>query len=285
MFILGKGEYEMIESKMQADYLLTRINEIFKAVDISNPIVTAKNLKNAIQIHKTKNFDRVPIKDKNGNIEKYYDSNNNDMALITPADQLSESSGILETLNYLSKKHFYFVLTGNRITRIVHYSDLNNPLVSMEIYSQISYCEKAIRDYAICNNTENDEKGIKIFLTGINSNIIGDEKIYIKQAERHFKKKKEKGIETNLFDELNFSDELILFRELSYNRDEMQPIKSIELNLDNITIDSYRNIRNDIMHSKPIIKDEIDKINELIEFLKACQMIISYIERWLNDKT
>jgi len=54
----------------------------------------------------------------------------------------------------------------------------------------------------------------------------------------------------------------------------VQPLKSIELNLDNTTIASYRNIRKDIMHSKPLIKGESEKINELMELLKTCLEII-----------
>lgn len=39
-------------------------------------------------------------------------------------------------------------------------------------------------------------------------------------------------IEPNLFDKLNFSDELILFIELSSKHIALEPIKSIEQNLD-----------------------------------------------------
>jgi hypothetical protein len=276
----------MAESKIKAEYLLSRINDMFKVVDISNPIKCANNEKDAIQIHKTKNYDRVPIKDGNENIEKYYDSNENKTVPITPANLISESSGILETLSYLSKKRFYFVLTGNKITRIVHYSDLNSPLVSLEIYSQIAYCEKAIRDYAISNNmNETDEYRIKQVLTDINENLTGKKNICIQQAEGRFNNKQTDDIETNLLDELNFDDELILFRELSSRRDEDQAMKSIDMKLDDNTIESYKNLRNDIMHSKPIIKGKNDKINELIEFLKTCQEITLYIEMRLSDKT
>ena len=185
-----------------------------------------------------RDFDRVPIEDNNGNIKKYYDSNEDKAVLITPLDLISESSGILETLSYLSENHFYFVLTSNKITHIVHYSDLNSPLVSREIYSHIAYCEKAIRDYTIFNNKlvkpsapidpavirdytifnnkyENDKNGIKEFLNEINGNLTGRKNICIEQAEGCFNNKQTDDIETNLLDELNFDDELILFRELS----------------------------------------------------------------------
>ena len=97
--------------------------------------------------------------------------------------------------------------------------------------------------------------------------------------------KQKDDIETNLLDELNFDDVLILLGELSSIYHEGQTMKSIDMNLDDTTIESYKNLRNDIMHSKPIIKGKNDKINEVIEFLKTCQEITLYIEMRLNDKT
>ena len=62
-------------------------------------------------------------------------------------------------------------------------------------------------------------------------------------------------------------------------------MKLIDMKLNDTTIKSYKNLRNDIMRSKPIIKGKNDKINELIKFLNTWQEIIFYIERRLNDKT
>ena len=270
----------MIKNSIKSDDLLPRINEMFKIVDISNKMVTARNEEEAKQIHGVLDFDRVPMENNDGNIKEYYDSNEDKTVQITPADLISGSSGSLETLSYLSEKHFYFILTGNNITHIVHYSDLNSPLVSLEIYSQIAYCEKAIRDYAIFNNKyENDKNGIKEFLNKINKNLTGRKNICIEQAEGRFNNKQTDDVEINLL------DELILFREISSSRSKGQTVKSTDLNLEDTIIGSYKNLRNDIMHSKLIIKGHNDKINELIEFLKTCQEITLYIETMLNDTT
>ncbi len=41
----------MTKNNIKSDYLLVRINEMFKIVDISNKMVTARNEEEAKQIH------------------------------------------------------------------------------------------------------------------------------------------------------------------------------------------------------------------------------------------
>ncbi len=161
------------------------IDDTFRVIDISNPIIAARNLEDAKQIHETEDFDRVPIKDNNGNIKEYCDSNEDKLIEIKSDDLIPESCRLIETFNYLSKKSFYFISTENKITHIVHYSDLNNMLVLIRLYTQIAYCEIAIRDYAKSNNKYgNTERGIENFLKDINNNVKSVNKIDIKQAKK-----------------------------------------------------------------------------------------------------
>ena len=273
----------MAENKIKSDYLLSRINEMFKIVDISNKIVSAKNEEIAKQIHEVQDFDRVPIEDNDGNIKEYYDSNKNKTVQITPADLISESTGILETLSNLYPNKFYFVLTGNKITHIVHYSDLNNPIVLPGIYTLIAYCEIKIREYARENNTYGKtDNDIERFLTYINTkNSI---KINIARAKKQLKTKIDNKIETNLLDELYLDDELIMFRELiSMLNDERSNEFKKCVDLSDTTITSYNKLRNDIMHSNyQMIEKQSHDVEELGKFIKACQWIISYIENISN---
>ncbi len=87
-------------------------------------------------------------------------------------------------------------------------------------------------------------------------------------------------METNLFDELYFNEELILFREPSSMLNEGQLIKFKKyVNLEDKTIRLYTELRNHIMHSKPqIIKKKDRDIKEWAGFLKACQNIINFID-------
>ena len=270
----------MTENKIESEYLLSRINEMFKIVDISNKIVTAGDEEKAKQIHEVKDFDRVPIRDNDGNIKEYYDSNEDKIVQITPADLVSESTGILETLSSLYPNKFYFVLTGNRITHIVHYSDLNNPIVLPGIYTLIAYCEIEIRKYAREKNTYGKtDSDIEKLLTDINTRNPSFT-IKITRAKKQLKKKIDNKIETNLLDELYLDDELIMFRELiSMLNDERSNEFKKCVDLSDTTITSYNKLRNDIMHSNyQMIERQSHDVEELGVFIKACQRIISYIE-------
>lgn len=280
----------MAAHEIKADDTLNKINETFRIVDISNRIVTATNEENAKQIHETRNFDRVPIKNENGNIEEYYDSNatgNNNIIKINTSDIISESTGILETLTHISEEGFYFVSTDNKITHIVHYSDLNNPIVLPGIYTLIAYCEIGIRKYLKCKNIcGNTESEIIKFLLDMNDkiqhlNVKKDKKLKIVCAVNKFTSDKRKGIETNVLDDLYFYDELILFRELNSMLNDDRAIKfkeSVNLEADNIIL--FRNLRNNIMHSNyQIVKKKNQDIEELATFIKTCQKIVSYTER------
>lgn len=189
------------------DYVIFKLNKIFKVRDISSILETAENIDDAKKVHAERDFDRVPI-DKAGSIDNFYDFNLDSEIQIKPEFTLSESTGIFETLSYLSKRDFYFILLGNKISRIVHYSDLNNPLVSIGIYIQIAYCEMAIRNFARSKNTYKLDFGEK-FLNNVNNS--SGVKINVAMAKGHFQAKKAVQNETDLFDELYFDDELILF--------------------------------------------------------------------------
>lgn len=274
----------MTENTITAGYTLTRFSKMFKIADISNDIVTASNEENAKQIHETQDFYRAPIINDSDNIEEYYDSNEKStdkIKKIDTSDLISESTGILETLNYLAKKHFYFILNGNRIRHIVHYPDFNNPIVLPGIYTQIAYCEIAIRDYARAKNKYgNIDSGIEKLLLDINANSAGL-KIDIGRAKKQLINKRKNQIETNLFDELYFDEELILFIGLStlFNKERFKEFKK-DVNLNDITIESYKTLRNDIIHSNyQIIEKQSHDIKELAAFIETCQKIISYIER------
>ena len=121
--------------KISVDYVLLKLNEMFKVIDISSPLVIGEDIDQAKAIQSEKRFDRVPIR-TDGKILSYYDSNSNSEMKIESNDLISESAGIFETLSYLSKRDFYFVLNGNDLTDIVHYSDLNNPL------ALLVFCDK-----------------------------------------------------------------------------------------------------------------------------------------------
>lgn len=269
-----------MNGKVPVDYVLFKINEMFKVVDISNTIVTAEDIGRAKKLHSQLDFDRVPIV-KNGQILSYYDYSTDSEKKIEANDVLSDSLGILETFSYLSKRDSYFVISGNELTHIVHYSDLNNPLALISIYTQIAYCEKAIRDFARSKNSDKTTDGINKFLKELNNRIIGSNlKIDICNALKAFNRKT-LDMQTDLFDELYFCDELILFRELvSSGLKSTQLVKfKNSIKLDDTTIKRFNKLRNNIMHSKPKIINTYNDVGEWLGFLQTCQDIIKVIDK------
>ena len=261
--------------QIPVDYVLYRLNEAFQVKDISNELVTTGGITEALGIKSQMDFDRIPIKVK-GKITTYYDSKLDSEKKIDPQEIISESTGILETLSRLSRRDFYFVCSENDITHIVHYSDLNNPLVSLGIYAQIIYCEIAIRNFARSKNPSNLDYGEK-FLNDVKKHT--GVKLKVGRAKNKFQVKKSLQIETDFFDELYFDEELILFRELIKSGLDANGVKEFErfINLEDSRIVSLKDKRNEVMHSKPeIIKNQSD-INEWLRFLQDCQNIISVI--------
>ena len=266
-----------MNEQISVDYVLYRLNETFQVKHISNALETAKDTTVARSIKSQKNFDRIPIK-VNGKITTYYASKLDSEKKIDPQEIISESSGILETLSYLSRGDFYFILSGNDINHIVHYSDLNNPLVSLGIYAQITYCEIAIRNFVRSKNPSNLDYGEK-FLNDINRHY--GVKLNVERAKSQFQDKKISQTETDLFDELYFDEELVLFRELIKSGLEASRIKEFEqiINLEDSKIKCLKDKRNGVMHSKPeIIKKQSD-IMGMLNFLQICQNITTSFER------
>ncbi len=268
----------MTDDKVPVDYVLLKINETFKVSDISNTIETAKDLTKAEEIHKKKHFDRVPIAN-NGTFLIYYDFNFDRETNIEPKDIMSSCTGIIETFSYLSQEDFYFINEGNKITRIVHYSDLNNLLILTGLFPQIAYCEKAIRDYVRKEySNAYSQKDIVNFLEDINKKIKGV-KMNLERSKKEFCRKVEKMIETDFFDELYFNDELILFREIYSSKLQGTQVEGFRnfINLSDKKIAHYNKLRTNIMHSKPQIINQKSDIKKWLDFLQTCQNIIMAI--------
>ncbi|MEM4056905.1 MAG: hypothetical protein QW578_07705 [Thermoplasmatales archaeon] len=243
--------------EVPVDYVLFKLNEMFRIVYISSPLVTGKDIEDAKNIHRKYDFDRVPIK-KNGQILSYYDSSTDSEKKIEINEILPESTGILETLSYLSKREFYFILSGNQLTHIVHYSDLNKQLILVPIYAEIEYCEISIRD--LCKSKNICDTLIKKLIN----------------ASKKRRSKKRSSV-----DELYFDEELILFRELvkpEIYPDKLKNSKGL-VNLDDEMIKEFVELRNRIMHAKTGIINEHNDVKKLLNFLQTCQYIIKIINQ------
>src|SRR5438309_12006168 len=103
----------------------------FRVSDIMTP---TPQLKRADSLeHATKLFheyDVVPFP-RSGGIQGFFHKDNGEANPLQPAHLLSDATDVLDLPGLLSIRPFYFIISANRITGYVHYSDLNNYIVAI----------------------------------------------------------------------------------------------------------------------------------------------------------
>ena len=103
-----------MRNQVSVDYVLFKLNEVFKVVDISSELIVADNIENAEEICLRRNLDRVPIK-KEGKIVSYFELKTRSESVINQDSIMADSKGILDAFIYLSKRDFYFIESEKRI--------------------------------------------------------------------------------------------------------------------------------------------------------------------------
>ena len=237
------------------DYVLMRINEAFQVADISKSLKKAKDLNEAKNINEKKGFTRVPISDENGRTKEYYDGRTKKVVPIEiDLEILPDCEGLLKIIPALEDNEFYFVLTGNRISKIVHFSDLNNPIVSIGIYAQLNYLEISIRDF-IRRTIGNDEETQMSYLE---KNLP---KKKFENIKKQYEDKKLNDAHIDPVNELYLDQELLLARHFKLTE------------IDDKTIVDFTKKRNSLAHSSNIVKKHED-VKKWINFLRESMNII-----------
>ncbi len=85
-------------------------------------------------------FNIIPIK-RGRQIAGYYERDTAETKPVTVHDLISDGTSILALVNILAERPFYFVLAYARIAGYVHFSDLNNHLVKLTLYTIIEALE------------------------------------------------------------------------------------------------------------------------------------------------
>lgn len=265
------------KSSVTINYVLFKLNEVFKVVDISSDLMKAEDKDSAANISSKYNYDRVPI-ESNGTVSEYFDSTDNKLHQITSESELSPDSGIIETFDYLSRRDYYYILQGNSLTSIVHYSDLNNPLMLLGVFAQISFCETEIRNFLrsrVKEETQTKQPDAfqnEEFLSDVDKRLSGI-RINLTRSKSQFNDKVKTNSQTDIFDELYFDDELIISRAYGLT----------SLGLLDSDISNYNKLRNSITHSKPdIIKTKSDT-GKWLTFLQECKTIIGKVSEELSQ--
>lgn len=108
--------------------------------------------------HKTRQFfERHPEFDcagvrSNGAIEGYFEKNQPEQFVaLDKSDLIGDSTRLMDLLGYFEEhRRLFFVLSGNEVCGLVHYSDINNPVLRVPFYALIAatehHCYSAIRE-------------------------------------------------------------------------------------------------------------------------------------------
>jgi hypothetical protein len=175
----------------------------------------------------------IPIK-PHKQIRGYYERDSGETKLITPHDLISDGTSILDLVKILAKQGFYFVLAQCQIAGYVHFSDLNNRVVKLTIYTII----EALESHA---------------LTSLGSPI--DEEFLRKSLGRGrferikflFEKARRKDANRSWADFLNIEDILWL------------AVKSGKIRLPEHMIEDIGRVRNKVAHQvRPLINEQQD---------------------------
>jgi hypothetical protein len=81
---------------------------------------------------------------KTGRITTYYKRDELKGQLLRQEDLLSDGTGLLDLLDLLTVRDFFFVLSANRICGFVHFSDLNDELVKLPLFVLLAAAERRL---------------------------------------------------------------------------------------------------------------------------------------------
>jgi hypothetical protein len=81
---------------------------------------------------------------KTGRITTYYKRDELKGQPLRQEDLLSDGTGLLDLLDLLTARDFFFVLSANRICGFVHFSDLNDELVKLPLFVLLAAAERRL---------------------------------------------------------------------------------------------------------------------------------------------
>jgi hypothetical protein len=176
----------------------------------------------------------------NKEIESYLHKTSNEQSFIQTEDLISNGTSILKLIEILNERDFSFVLSENKISGYVHYSDLNNQLVKIPLYVLFEALESDI---------------IRSIGDKIDEQVIRE--VIPEKAENHIEnieKRKKKNVDLSLKNFLYLRELLLIAKHLDY------------FQLSEKEIDQINEIRNRVDHadrSLILSREDIRLINEV----------------------
>ena len=213
-------------------------------------------------------YDIVPLGNPSS-FNMYYNRKTDSEEEIKKDDLISGSTGISAFLYFLEKQDFYFVLDNNNVVGLINISDLNKLISYLPIYITSVHAEVLMREFF--RREEKKWEDYMQFLKDVSSNVS---KVYINKKQfnfsdsiSRFENAKKTGLYTDIYDELNFFEELVMYYSLTNRLSSQSDWNQIK---------KYKEVRNRTMHAKDQLSYSSAKenLNQMLEFLKECKNII-----------
>lgn len=262
------------------DWVIFQIDNAFKVRDImtrTRELNFAHDIHDARNKYKSKDFDYdiVPIGNPT-NLHSYYDRETDSIEDIKKENLLSIDTGIATLVSLLERKGFYFVLELNFISGFVNIPDLNKLLSFLPLYATSLHAETSLREY-FRNKQKTMNQHFELFLTNQFQKIssVADKnglnnRLNFQRLKNKFDKARKSGFYTDIYDELEFWQELALYYHLNGKLSTQNDWDKVR---------KFKEIRNRTMH----IKDHLpysnarEYLSQLLSFLQECTDIIHNI--------
>lgn len=260
------------------DWTIFQIDNVFTVREImtrTRELTFASDLAEATSFSTKFDYDIIPIEDTM-NFHSYYDRATGKVKDIKKEDLLASNTGIARLLSCLDRREFYFILELDQVAGFVDRSDLNKLISFLPIFVTSLHSESAIR-YYLRQKERELSTSYKNFLLNLFAGISGvmekdgwNNNFNFQALDDKFNEAKKKGFYTDIFDELEFWQELALYYFLK---------GKLTSQTDWDRIKDYKEIRNRTMHMKDQLSYSNAKENlaQLLSFLDECKKIIGEV--------
>lgn len=188
---------------------------------------------------------------KTGRITTYYKRNDPNGHPLRHEDLLSDGTGLLDLLDLLAARDFFFVLSANRICGFVHFSDLNDELVKLPLFVLLAAAERWLWRKVREGLTEAE----------LRSALVSDR---LEQVLKRFKEAREQRADRDLEGLLFFGEIL----KLAKNRGMLPQISSNDRGRLNDT-------RNRVAHHDRLLIEKHKDVRKLAKVRDLCRELMS----------
>ncbi len=123
--------------------VLAQFSTAFTVRDLMTPyedLIRADSVEEGRARSREHRFDVIPYP-RTGPITDFY-YRGGDLTPLTPPHLVGDGTSLLDLLSLLATREFFFVLRGNDISGLAHFSDLNKPLMRTPLYLLLEATER-----------------------------------------------------------------------------------------------------------------------------------------------